>query len=229
MPKRTVDRSGKTTHRSRLSSDKSRTIVREARKLFLKKGYGSVSMNEIVKRVGGSKATLYSHFRDKAGLFAAVIDELLSETVDFNLAIDVSNLEVRKALLRVARQHIDVVMSEPYIRLIRLVAAEVHRFPDLGRLFWEHGPGRTYTNFSTYLREQAEIGTLAIDDVELATDFFFGALHHRRVLARIYGAEFGSPPNSEKIVRSVVGEFMRAYTVPTVGVEERRRRSAPSV
>jgi len=227
--KASVAREDAPIRRTRLATDKSRAIVRAARKLFLKKGYGAVSMNEIVKRVGGSKTTIYSRFRDKAGLFAAVIDELLSETVDFNLVMDVSNLEVRAALLQVARQHLEVVMSDLYIRLIRLVAAEVDRFPDLGRLFWEHGPGRTYINFSLYLRQQVRAGTLSIDDVGLATDFFFGALHHRRVLARIYGVEVGIPPNCDHIAHGVVEEFMRSYAVVARDSAQPQRLRARSV
>jgi hypothetical protein len=120
-------------------------------------------------------------------------------------------------------------MSDLYIRLIRLVAAEVHRFPALGQLFWEHGPERTYSNFSSYLRQQVRAGTLAIDDIELATDFFFGALHHRRVLARIYGVEAGVPSNCEQIAQGVVEEFMRSYAVVGRDSAQPRPQRARSV
>ncbi|MGH7905282.1 MAG: TetR/AcrR family transcriptional regulator [Candidatus Binataceae bacterium] len=211
MRKRNVHKLKVSVRPSRVSPDKSRTILREAMKLFLKKGYGAVSMNEIRSRVGGSKTTLYSRFHDKAGLFAAVIDGLLSEIVDFNRVLDVAHLNVEEALLRIARQHLETAMSDRYIRLIRVVAAEVHQFPELGRTFYEHGPGRSYANFAAWLTQQNAAGTLAISDVRLATDFFFGALLHRRVLARTYGVLTAPPPDIGNIAHAVVAEFLAAY------------------
>ena len=47
--------------RGRKRSDVKRDrIVRSAAKLFLDKGYESVSINDIIEVVGGSKATIYS-------------------------------------------------------------------------------------------------------------------------------------------------------------------------
>ncbi|HLW72029.1 MAG TPA: TetR/AcrR family transcriptional regulator, partial [Candidatus Binataceae bacterium] len=166
------------TRRSRVSLDKSRTIVREAMKLFLKKGYGAVSMNEILSRVGGSKTTIYARFRDKANLFATVIDELLNEIVNYD-TVGLEQLDVAAALMEIARRHLAMVLSERYIRLIRMVVAEVHQFPELGQTFYAHGPGRSYKNFAAYLQNQSAAGALIVHDASLAADLFFGGLLHR--------------------------------------------------
>ncbi len=48
-------------------------IISTAEKLFFSKGYDEVSMNDIAKDVGMSKATLYLYFDNKDSLFFAVV------------------------------------------------------------------------------------------------------------------------------------------------------------
>ena len=47
-------------------------ILEAATRLFLDEGYGQATTNALVRIVGGSKATLYSHFPSKEQLFGAV-------------------------------------------------------------------------------------------------------------------------------------------------------------
>lgn len=48
-------------------------IVEEATRLFVARGYTSISMREIAEAVGVSKAGLYYHFKDKEALFLAIL------------------------------------------------------------------------------------------------------------------------------------------------------------
>ena len=52
-------------------------IVAAARAAFFAHGYGATSMSSIAVTVGGSKTTLWSHFRSKEDLFAAVVDDIV--------------------------------------------------------------------------------------------------------------------------------------------------------
>jgi TetR/AcrR family transcriptional regulator, mexJK operon transcriptional repressor len=84
-------------------------IVRSAAKLFLERGYDSVSINEIIAVVGGSKETIYSNFGNKAKLFEAVVQQLCS---DVTINIDtrpVGTLEEQAT--RMARSFVSMVLS----------------------------------------------------------------------------------------------------------------------
>jgi AcrR family transcriptional regulator len=48
-------------------------VLREARALFLERGYAEVSMQQIADAAGMTKASLYYHFRNKEDLFAQVV------------------------------------------------------------------------------------------------------------------------------------------------------------
>ncbi|WP_341279503.1 TetR/AcrR family transcriptional regulator [Paenibacillus sp. FSL H8-0537] len=52
-----------------------RRIARAAKQLFLHKGYGAVSMNEVCDNAKVSKGSLYHHFPSKEQLFLEVVEE----------------------------------------------------------------------------------------------------------------------------------------------------------
>ena len=56
------------------SEEKRAQIIEAATKLFMKSGYGAVSMDAIAARANVSKRTVYGHFADKATLFIAIMD-----------------------------------------------------------------------------------------------------------------------------------------------------------
>ena len=54
----------------------------------------------------------------------------------------------------------------------RLVIGEAERFPELGRAYYERGPGRTADVLSTRFGHLAERGLLRVDDPSLASQEF---------------------------------------------------------
>jgi TetR/AcrR family transcriptional repressor of mexJK operon len=59
-------------------------------------------------------------------------------------------------------------MQPRVLQLRRLVIGEAGRFPDLGRTFFERGPGRTIEALAAAFERLAERGLLRLDDPRLA-------------------------------------------------------------
>lgn len=157
------------------------------------------------------KTTIYTYFGDKAGLFTAIVDELLKDTVAFSDSFNPSGLNAPDAIYKIADQHLKVVLSERYIRLARLVVAEVNQFPELGKSFYEHGPGRSYDNFKTFLVQRMTLGELQIKNTSRATDPFFDTLLHREFLVRLYGTNPTELTTRKSVARKITDEFMAYY------------------
>jgi AcrR family transcriptional regulator len=66
---------------SAAASDKTKQILQGAMREFLTHGYAGTSMDKVAKTGGVSKATVYSYFADKEGLFAALVQRLAREKV----------------------------------------------------------------------------------------------------------------------------------------------------
>ncbi len=193
------------------SQAKRQRILAVATELFLEQGFSGASTSELQRRVGGSKTTIYAHFGDKAGLFTAVVDEMLADSVSLLSSLDLAELTIREALIRIAEQYLKVVLSQRYIDFMRIVVAEVNRFPEIGEAFYERGPGLSYAKFRDLLEERIANGELAIGDTSRATDLFFGTLLHRELMARFYGVKKTPLRNVAAVASAVADEFLERY------------------
>ena len=159
----------------RQSTRKRKAIVEAATTVFLQKGYLGTSMDEIAALAGVSKQTVYKHFADKERLFSEIVTATVDEIADPNYD-EVLNLEdtgdVEGDLLGFARRQLRAVMEPRLLALRRLVIGEAGRFPQLGRLFYERGPGRTIDALATHFERLASRGALELDDPRLAAAHF---------------------------------------------------------
>ncbi|MHB1571017.1 MAG: TetR/AcrR family transcriptional regulator [Solirubrobacteraceae bacterium] len=159
----------------RRSARKRRAILEAAATLFLSNGYLGTSMDEIAKLAGVSKQTVYKHFADKERLFSeivtATVDEIADPNTDeaLNLAVT-GNLD--NDLRAFARRQLRAVMQPRLLQLRRLVIGEAGRFPQLGQLFYQRGPGRTIDALAAQFDRLAAQGDLEIDDPRLAAAHF---------------------------------------------------------
>jgi AcrR family transcriptional regulator len=154
---------------------KRRAIVEAATTTFLRNGYLGTSMDEIAALAGVSKQTVYKHFTDKDHLFSEVVVATVDEASDpvhdevVELA-DSGNLE--SDLRDLARRQLARVMQPRIMQLRRLVIGEAARFPELGRIFYDRGPGRTIATLAATFERLAARGALTLDDPVLAATQF---------------------------------------------------------
>ncbi len=205
------------------SAERKGAILTAASEMFLELGYGAATIDEVIRRIGGSKRTVYHYFPGKEALFAAVIDEVVGEIVRPLPDIDALSLGVRETLLLVAEQHMTTVLSERHIALIRLVAAESVRFPEIGRAYYEHGPARGHQKLERYFARQHRLRTLDVADARQAADYFWGMLLHHDTLRRLYNVV---PPPDVKAVKVACAAVVDAFLARHDGVvvQEPRHR-----
>ena len=197
------------TASKKTSSKKRDSIVKSALSAFLELGYGGTTMDEVVKRAGGSKASIYKHFKNKEDLFATVIDELVRHRLHNELNPDDPP---DKALLEYAESRLKVVFNKKHIALRRLVIGEGARFPKIARLYYEHGPGLSIKQLEIYLKTENSRGSLKVADAHGAAIVFTGMLMHYIYLRTLFSVS--AVPASAQLkehARKVVDTFLEAY------------------
>jgi AcrR family transcriptional regulator len=188
-------------------------ILETARAAFFAHGYGATSMSAIAATVGGSKTTLWSHFRSKEELFAAVVDDIV-ERYGAALSIELPpDAPVAPTLERFAAALMATIMYTPVIDLHRLVTGEAARFPELATVFWERGPKRGKARLAAYIAAAMADGRLRPGDPMRAALQFVAlcqAESFQQVLLRM-----GPAPGAETIARNVtvaVDSFLKIWS-----------------
>lgn len=188
-------------------------ILEAATEVFLEKGYEGATLDEIIGRAGGSRATLYAQFGDKQGLFASIIGELCERMLAPLSHAGDEGRDLRSALLRFGRSYLQVLMAPDSIRLYRVVIAASLHSSALGERVFEAGPEAAAKQLTDYLQHEVARGRVRMRDPDGAARIFLemvkGDLHTRA----LFGA--GAPPTAEEIDRAV----HTAVEIFCVGVE----------
>jgi TetR/AcrR family transcriptional regulator, mexJK operon transcriptional repressor len=154
---------------------KRQVILDAATTLFLRDGYQATSMDQIAAAAAVSKQTVYKQFADKESLFREIVADTVAEVAD-PVAQQVASLrdsaDLEADLHDLARALLAQVIQPRVMQLRRLVIAEAGRFPDLGRLFYERGPGRTIATLASAFQHLAARGALRADDPQTAAEHF---------------------------------------------------------
>jgi AcrR family transcriptional regulator len=164
-------------------------ILDAATEVFLENGYGGATIDLVVERAGASKATVYSFFGGKDGLFAAIVEQRVERIVSAFGDPEVVHSDVRHALAHIAERYMEVVMAPDAVGFWRLIIAEGVRFPELARTFFEVGRERTEAHLAAMLSVWREQGLIRLDDPKLAAVQFLDAVGgdlHRRAMAGIF-------------------------------------------
>lgn len=173
--------------------------------VFLERGYAETTMQLIAERAGASKETLYRHFGCKEALFSEVMrrrSALLTGGGEAELSGP-----PERVLLDLASTLLHFLGRPESVCLYRVVVAESPREPELGRIFYEQGPGRIIERLSIYLKLAAGRGELRIADAGLAARLFIGAvIAHHQILRLVLKASF-----SEAELKAHAGEAVSLF------------------
>src|SRR5258708_1719630 len=96
------------TRTSNKGEARCQAFLQVAAELFLEKGFEATSVNEVVRRAGGSLATLYAHFPSKESLFEAIISDLLNQLLEPLENLQDAGAPVADVLRTFGNRHIEV-------------------------------------------------------------------------------------------------------------------------
>ncbi|MCF4970713.1 TetR/AcrR family transcriptional regulator [Nostoc sp. CMAA1605] len=153
---------------------KQEQILQGAIRVFLQEGYAKTSMDRVSAAAGVSKQTIYSNFRDKEGLFKALMERLTLAC--FQSLFTGTKLHGEPVILlrQVGEIYLTKVADNPdYLALLRVMITESQNFPELAKLYTQNVVQRGRQILSQYFAAHPELG---ITDPEAMAQIFFGSL-----------------------------------------------------
>lgn len=195
---------------------KSSEVLKAARELFLRDGYAATSIDAIAAAAGVSKATVYSNFADKEGLFVALLSAVTGESAAI-LEKATSGFDgdgtLRERFIAVATSLVRGVLRPEVVSLRRLAVAQASMFPDPVAQYWRQGPAATVELVATHLERMTRAGELRVPDArEAAAQFAYALL--APLQDRLLLAPGTASPSAGEItthVEATVDAFLRAH------------------
>ena len=195
-----------------LESPKARQILDGAKAAFLEMGYEGASTDEIARRAGVSKGTLYNYFPDKRTLFAAFVEGQCREQAPLIFNVDPSLQNIEEALRAIAYNYVALMISPFMQGIFRVVVAEAERFPELARAFYDSGPDVGLRRLSQLLAAAVARGELEIDDIDLAANQFLQLGRSDLFFKRLFCIKKNfSKSEIERIADGAVDMFLKTY------------------
>ncbi|MDZ8183892.1 MAG: TetR/AcrR family transcriptional regulator [Nostoc sp. ChiSLP02] len=187
-------------------TQKQEQILEGATRIFLQEGYARTSMDRVSAEAGVSKQTIYSHFRDKEGLFKALIERLTLACLQSIFFTEELHQDKPAILLRqVAETYLTKVADNPdYLALLRLIITESKNFPELAKLYSQTVVQRGQQILAQYFASHPE---LKITDPEAMAHIFFGSLVSYVIVQEILHGKELMFLSRERLLDSLINMF----------------------
>jgi len=122
----------------RLPEERPEQILNAALVEFGERGLAGARLEDIAKRAGLSKGTIYLYFPNKEALFREMVRHtVVSKLEESERIFETMNASVTETLIAFMRRYWAFIRSSEFAPLFRLIHAEIHNFPDLARFYAE--------------------------------------------------------------------------------------------
>ena len=152
----------------RRAEDRPREICAAALSVFAEKGFAAARLDEIAKRAGVSKGTLYLYFKDKEQLFRAVVRDTVVPNVE-NLRSDLIQTGLPfDALIRLfLAKFVEVTNRVPVGAVAKMVISESRNFPELAKVWHDEVVSKALGTITALIEMAQAKGEVRAGDARL--------------------------------------------------------------
>ncbi len=152
----------------RRAEDRPREICAAALEVFAEKGFAAARLDEIARRAGVSKGTLYLYFKDKEDLFRAVVRDAIAPNV---AAITEAISTMRAPFADVVRMFLAGFAERearlPLGAVAKMVIGESRNFPELARVWHDEVASKAIGGLAAFVKGAQERGEVRAGDPRL--------------------------------------------------------------
>lgn len=184
-------------------------IVEAAERLFLERGFGSVSMDDLAEAASVARRTLYNQFSSKQEIFREMLLRVARQLEDALPPGIETQGDVEDVLGLVAGAILKLHKRPEYLGFLRMVAADSRQFPWIAEEFAKVMDPQT-ERLVRYFAHLNTIGILSCRNPVLAAHQFMGMLNELSLWPWIMGHP-GPPVSGMDAVEETIQMFMGHY------------------
>jgi TetR/AcrR family transcriptional repressor of mexJK operon len=170
-------------------------------------------MEEIARRAGVSKQTVYNHYGSKAELMRALMGgrvEAITAPLRDPGAVD----NPTETLEAYARSLLETVITTKSYSMMRVIILGAGEMPDVALEVFEAGPLSARRQLAAFLETETELGRMKVEDFDQAAEFFSGmVMGHSQLRSLLRLPSDKTPDEYGRLAREAAVRFMRAYAV----------------
>jgi AcrR family transcriptional regulator len=181
-------------------------ILRAAFDLFLERGVEGTSIEQVAKRAGVGKLTVYRRWQSKEDLLARAI-ELIVEDRDWSWEADLTTTTPAEIIERNLPVAAETTTNPRFRALVARVYGSAVSHPALLATYWRHYilPRRRST--AAFVESAIDAGTIQPDvDVDVLIDMMAGAITYRVLQP--------DPPDATEMLRYLRAVYHQAGLLP---------------
>ncbi|WP_027457263.1 TetR/AcrR family transcriptional regulator [Dechloromonas agitata] len=165
------------TPRKRRKEARPSELLAAALDLFVERGFAATRLEDVARRAGVSKGTLYLYYENKEALFKAVIQEGIVPVIAENEAIAAQHTGSSFDLMEILLANWWTKIGQTaFAGIPKLMVAEARNFPELGRYYVENVINRGRALVGSALRRGMASGEFREMDVETTIDVVIAPL-----------------------------------------------------
>jgi AcrR family transcriptional regulator len=151
--------------RAEQSAARREAILAAALDEFSASGFAAARLDDVARRAGVAKGTIYLHFRDKEALFQELIRSALGPFVATIEAASAADLPLRAVAERLILGFVRDVYGTNRKNIIRLVLVEGRRFPNVADFYYREVVGRAMAAVRKLVQRAVARGEISSDVV----------------------------------------------------------------
>ena len=187
-------------------------IVDAAERLFLARGFGAVSMDELAAAAGVARRTLYNQFASKEEIFRDMLLRVSRQLENaFPPGIETQG-EVEDVLRTIARIILDLHKNPEYLGFLRMVVADSRQFPWIAKEFATVMDPQT-DRLARYLAHLTGLGILTCGNPTLAAHQLMGMLNELSLWPWMMGRK-SLLIAAEQVLDETIQMFLQHYRRP---------------
>jgi AcrR family transcriptional regulator len=189
-------------------------LIDAALQVFVERGYSATRLDDVARRAGVTKGTMYRYFENKEALFKAMVrDRIVGHIAETETLLEGFEGSAREMLTMLATRWWERVVTGPMSGLARLIIGEVGLFPDLARFYHGEVILRNFKLFEHVIRLGMARGEFRRVDVAIASRLVVAPLFSAALWRQTFATRVEDDLDPARFFETHLDLFLRGLEV----------------